>query len=265
MTASSPAPRPGFLSGFAPSFTRGLATAITVKKGLILVVVLAVPALLVLAARLHGGPRALGHALPAVVLVVYLQFLVPIAGLLFGTGVILDDAGAGNLPYLFTRPVPRSAVVLGKSLAALLAAALCLVLSLAVTLLVARGARVGTGFPGRAMTAVLLALPAYLAAFTFLSVFTRWALVAGFFYAFGLEFFLGMIPGMIRKSTLIYYARSLLGEVSGSRGMLRAFFGREGPASPALAAGVLLGTALLGILLTCLLVAGKEFVSAERE
>ena len=62
---------------------------------------------------------------------------------------------------------------------------------------------------------VLLAFPAYVAAFTLLSLFTRWALLGGLLYAFGLEGFISVIPGMVKKATLLYYSRSLVGGGSG--------------------------------------------------
>jgi len=258
MTASAEA-RPGFAAGFLPTFRRALSSAFRGRKTLVLVAVLSLPPLLVLAAA-DRSPERRGQILGAILLFLYLQFLAPVAGLLFGTGILLDELGSGNLPYLFTRPAPRSSILLGKYAAALVAATLGVGVSLAATLALSSGALLPDGFAGRAVLAVMLAIPAYLAAFAFLSSLTRWALVGGFLYAFGLEGVLGLIPGMIRKVTLLYYSRSILGEWAARRMTMEVVFGEDGPATTTMSVTVLLAVAAVGLALLLLVVRRKEFV-----
>ena len=133
-------------------------------------------------------------------------------------------------------------------------------LSLLATLALSAGATVPDGFAARAVLAVMLAIPAYLAVFAFLSSLTKWALVGGFLYAFGLEGILGLVPGMIRKATLLFYSRSLLGEWAARKMTVEVIFGDEGPATAVRSVSVLLAVAVIGLLLLVLVVRRKEFV-----
>lgn len=247
-----------FLHGFFPSFGRALRSALPGRRLVVLVLVLAVPVAIAAATRsLEDSER--GTALLTIQIFLYLQFLVPLCGLLFGTGILLEEANAGNLPFLFTRPVPRSSIVVGKYLAFLLVGSLALAASLGLTLAAASGAQVSEGFGGRALLSVLLAYPAYLAAFAFLSAFTRWALLGGFFYAFGVELVLGFVPGMIRELALTFYSRSLLGDWEIQELSAEEIFGAAGPATPGFAAGVLLATAGVALVLACAVIGRKQF------
>ena len=118
MTADRAAatPRPGFLSGLLPSMSRAFRNSLPGRRLLVLGVVLAIPPLLALAAASQSGKHQ-GEALATIVFYLYLQFLIPICGLLFAAGVLLQEMSAGNLPYLCTRPVPRTSVVLGRYMA----------------------------------------------------------------------------------------------------------------------------------------------------
>ena len=250
--------RPGFRAAFGPSFARAFRGALPWKKMLLLTLALAVaPAL----AAIVGGhpPARRGNALVALVVFLYLQLLVPLTGLLFGTAVIQAEEGAGNLPYLLTRPAPRSALVLGRGSACLALGWLALGASLGVTFLLMSGAEAPADFRLRAALAVLAAYPAYLAAFALLSGFTRFAIVAGFFYAFGVEGALGLIPGMIRKATLLFYSRSLLGEWSGRPASAADLFGAAGPATTTRALAVLVGTTAIAVLLSVRILSRRQY------
>ncbi|MHC4473643.1 MAG: ABC transporter permease [Planctomycetota bacterium] len=252
------APRPGMRSGFVPTFLRALRTGLPPKRALILLVVLALPPLILL--LVHQKGEDVGEAMQVLVSFLYLQFLVPLVGLLFGTGILLDEVGGGTLPYLFTRPVPRLSIILGKYAASLLLGTMSLLLSLGALFAVAGSAEVAEGFHGRVVASCLIAFPAYLAAFTFLSVFTRWALLGGFLYAFGVEGGLSLIPGMVRKLTLLYYSRSLFGDWKSDAVPARILFGREPPASTEAAIEVLVIVAVVALVLTWWGVRKKEFV-----
>lgn len=256
---SAAVPHPGFLAGIGPTFRRSLATVLPGRRAAILLLVMAVPPLLTLPA--HGDdPRQRGEILMSLLLFLYLQFLVPVTGLLFGTGIVLDEKSNGTLPFLFTRPTPRSSLVAGKFLAALLAGAVVLGVSVSATLLLSAGARVEPGLAGRAYVAILLAYPGYLAAFAFLGALTRWALLGGFLYAFGLEGFLGFIPGMVREATLLHYSRSLLGEWQAREITMELLTRGSEPVTRAQAVAVLLSVTAVFFVLTVVLVRVKQFV-----
>jgi ABC-type transport system involved in multi-copper enzyme maturation permease subunit len=252
-------PRPGFLAGFRPSFTRAIRSALPGRKVLILLFVLAVPPVLMILA----GGETLHHqrsGLFFTIFFLYLQFLVPLCALLFGTEIILAESTAGTLPFLFTRPAPRASIVTGKFAAYALVGAAALGASLAMTFAAYGGSPLPEGLTGRVFLAVLVAYPAYLGAFAFLSSFTKWSLLAGFLYAFGVEFFLGIIPGMVREATLLFYSRSLLGEWKETPRTLRAFFGADGPATIEGALTTLGIVAVAGLALSIWIVRRREFV-----
>jgi ABC-2 type transport system permease protein len=250
----SETPRPGFLRAFVPTFTRAIHTFLSSRKAVVLVLALAIPPLLALPISTHPEETR-AEAVVAVLVFLYLGFLLPVTGLLFGSGIVLDELGSGAIPYLFTRPSPRASLFFGKWTAALLLGTAGLSLSLGAFLHLAGAVPPGGTFVPRAFLAVLAAYPAYLSLFTLLGAFTRWALLGGFFYAFGLESFLGVIPGMVRRITVLFYARSLLGEFPAKKFDVEFIFGPDGPASRA--------TSLLvlgGALVACL-VAGALFLS----
>ena len=53
----------------------------------------------------------------------YLRFIVPVLGVFYGTSLIADEVEDKTITYLFTRPIPRGAVLVGKYLAYLVATA----------------------------------------------------------------------------------------------------------------------------------------------
>jgi ABC-type transport system involved in multi-copper enzyme maturation permease subunit len=252
-------PRPGFSAGFLATFARALRSSLGWKRALILLAVLAVPPALAIPARLFSpSPH---EALNVMTLFLHLQFLAPVTGLLFGIGILADEVGGGTLPYLFTRPVPRSSILLGKFAAAVLLGWVAVSISLGLMLAVF-GEVVPVGFTARAMAATLLVMPAYLAAFALLSALTRWGLLVGFLYAFGLEGFLSLIPGMVKEVTLLYYSRSLLGKWSEQREFLMMVFGEERIGAEPLTSVVVLGAvAVVALVGTLLVIRRREFVA----
>jgi ABC-2 type transport system permease protein len=252
-------PRPGFASGFVPTFARALRPHAARQAVLLLALVLALPAVLALLLPKNQAAQF------ALVAALDLQFLVPITALLFGTGVLVDEASGGNLPYLFTRPVPRSSVLLGKLAAGTLLGAVGLAISLTLTLLLLREVEMPAGFHGRAYVALLLALPAYLAVFTMLSMLTKWGLLIGFLYAFGVEGVLGLIPGMVKKVTLLNYSRAILEPDKWDALPPKIRLIGVGHATTGTALTVLIAVTVVAVALTLLLASKKEFVARTAE
>jgi ABC-type transport system involved in multi-copper enzyme maturation permease subunit len=247
------------VAGFVPSFGRALRGTLPGRKLLVLFVFLLIPAALQIASGVLA-PEKGASPFFFIVFFLYLQFLVPLCALLFGTEILLAEASGGTLPYLFTRPVPRFSIILGKYAAYLVAGSVALALSIAATVAAGRGPALPDGLAGRALLAVLASYPAYLGAFSFLSAFTRWSLMAGFLYAFGVEFFLGIIPGMVRKGTVLYYSRSLFGEWDETPRTLRFFFAGDEPSSLSGALTTLGAIALVGLILSAVIVRRRQFV-----
>ena len=60
-----------------------------------------------------AGPAIFG----LMIWVFYLRFTVPVLGVFYGTSLIADEVEDKTITYLFTRPIPRGAVLVGKYLA----------------------------------------------------------------------------------------------------------------------------------------------------
>ena len=47
----------------------------------------------------------------------FLRFVIPVLGVFYGTALMADEVEDRTITYLFTRPIPRGAVLIGKYLA----------------------------------------------------------------------------------------------------------------------------------------------------
>ncbi|HNV02606.1 MAG TPA: ABC transporter permease subunit [Vicinamibacterales bacterium] len=158
-----------------------------------------------------GGPAIFG----SMVWLLYLRFIVPVLGVFYGTALIADEVEDKTVTYLFVRPIPRSAVLVGKYLAYLVTTA-CVVLP-SVVLLYLLVAPLGNGslagaFPALVKDLALLGigLAAYGALFAFIGARFKHPLVTGLVFAFGWEQVALMLPGYLRRVTIAYYLQSLV-------------------------------------------------------
>src|SRR5690349_17345354 len=60
-----------------------------------------------------SGPTLFG----ILIWLLFVRFIVPVLGVFYGTSLIADEVDDKTITYLFTRPIPRGAVLLGKYLA----------------------------------------------------------------------------------------------------------------------------------------------------
>src|SRR5688572_15543038 len=82
-------------------------------------------ALIVKAVELFGmsalrvnGQRVAGIGIFGVMIwMLFLRFIVPVLGVFYGTALMADEVEDKTITYLFTRPIPRGAVLVGKFLA----------------------------------------------------------------------------------------------------------------------------------------------------
>ena len=65
-----------------------------------------------------NGQRVAGFGIFGMMIwVLFLRFIVPVLGVFYGTALMADEVEDKTLTYLFTRPIPRGAVLVGKYLA----------------------------------------------------------------------------------------------------------------------------------------------------
>jgi len=145
----------------------------------------------------------------------YLQFAAPFVALVVGTQLIAAETEERTLSYLVTRPVPRWLVVLMKYVAAATFCAVGLTVSMALSYFA-----LAPHFGMAALTehlnpvvpligAAVVGMLIYLSIFLFLGMVARRPVVYAFIFAAVWEFFVGLLPGVIRYLTLVHYVRSL--------------------------------------------------------
>jgi hypothetical protein len=142
--------------------------------------------------------------------VLYLKFIVPALGVYYGTSLIADEVEDKTITYLFTRPIARGAIVLGKYLAYLLCAAAFVLPSAAlVFLIMVPFDGMGTLFRTLLgdLGVIAMGLAAYGAVFLWAGVTFKRPLVGGLVFVFGWEQLALVLPGYLRRLTIAYYLR----------------------------------------------------------
>jgi ABC-2 type transport system permease protein len=158
-----------------------------------------------------GGPSIFGM----MIWLLYVRFIVPVLGVFYGTALIADEVDDKTITYLFTRPIPRGAVLLGKFLAylgctvLLILPTVMLVFFLIVPL---GGGSIGQAFPSLLIDLgmIALGLAAYGAVFALVGARLKRPLVIGLVFAFGWEPTVMLVPGYLKQLTVAYYLQALV-------------------------------------------------------
>jgi ABC-type transport system involved in multi-copper enzyme maturation permease subunit len=149
----------------------------------------------------------------AMIWILFLWFIVPVLGVFYGTSLIADEVDDKTITYLFTRPVRRGAVVVGKYIAYLLCTSLVVLPSVMIVyfLMVPFSQIPGTFISLLIDLGVLgLGLAAYGALFAFIGAALKRPLVVGLVFIFGWELVTLFIPGYLKRFTLAYYLQPLV-------------------------------------------------------
>lgn len=173
--------------------------------------------------------------------VLFLRFVVPILGVFYGTALIADEVDDKTITYLFTRPIPRGAVLVGKYLAYLVCTSLVVLPSvMLVYFLLVRIEQIPATFPSLVVDLGLLfvGLAAYGALFAFVGAFFRRPLVIGLVFIVGWEQTAMALPGYMKRFTVAYYLQALVPHSMPSEGLvnlLQSVFRDAPPAGISLA------------------------------
>lgn len=181
----------------------------------------------VLAAKLP--PQMTGFDLYGVIVALYvLSNALPLAALFYAVSLVADEVEGKTITYLLTRPVPRSAVLLGK-FAAFLATTLGLLLPATVVtfflLVTAQGtAGLAAAVPHlfRDLAAMALGVTAYGAFFTLMGVLLRRPVIPGLMFLYVWEL-LAHLPGYLPRLTISAYLRSLVSHRPPAEGLAEVF------------------------------------------
>ncbi len=169
-----------------------------------------VPAMRVNGVRL-GGPSIFG----LMMWFLFLRFIVPVLGIFYGTALMADEVEDKTITYLFTRPIPRSAVLIGKYLAYLASTVLIVLPSVMLVYFLVvpiGGGAIASTFPTLLRDLALLAigLGVYGALFAAVGAWIKRPVLVGLFFAFGWENFALALPGYMKRFTVAFYTQSLV-------------------------------------------------------
>ena len=225
MATPTPAKAPGFLFAALRVFDLSLGEMLWSRRTIFMALVTGVPVLLALIVR---GAQALGAGNihvnnmtvngPAIfglmIWAFYLRFTIPVLGAFYGTALIADEVEDKTITYLFTRPVPRAAVLVGKYLAYLMCTLLVVLPSVVVVWLLVTplGGSLGQNFPDLLKDLLILAagLVVYGALFALIGSLFKRPLMVGLIFVFGFEPTVLIFPGYLKRFTVAYYLQGLV-------------------------------------------------------
>lgn len=203
---------------------------------LLALAMLGIPALVLAMAAAGQLPREINaqRVFVFVASMLHLSVLLPWTAVFFGVQAVHGDIEDRTFQYLFLRPVPRPALLLGKWLAAALLTALASLAGL--LLLLAAVQATGIAFAPQPTAAeltlqfagaMLLGAAAYTAVAVLLAARFRWPMVWGAAYVVGLEYFLAVLPpeaGVRSLAVLDALRRQLCGSLDLSGRELRVLW-----------------------------------------
>jgi ABC-type multidrug transport system permease subunit len=239
---------PGFVTACLRVFDLSLGEMLWSRRTIFMALIVSAPILIALVVRLAvslgflvegprgGAVRLTGPAIfGAIIWGPYLRFIVPVLGVFYGTSLIADEVEDKTITYLFTRPISRGAVLVGKYLAYLACTVFVVLPSVVLVylLIVPIRGSLGATFPDLLTDLLLLALGliAYGALFAFVGAKFKRPLLIGLVFVFGWEQLALVLPGYLKQFTIMYYLQALVPHAMPNDGVVSLFQGlfRETP------------------------------------
>jgi ABC-2 type transport system permease protein len=195
-----------------------------------------------------------------IIMFFYLQMVVLVLALFYGTSVCSEEVEGKTLPYLTTRPVAKSAIVLGKYAAYTIITMGMVGLGLVLSFLILSFDRLLDPEVDlvllRDLGVLAFGLIAYGALFTFLGSALKRSIFFGLLFCFGWENVIQYFPGSTQRLAIVHYLKSFLPAAPAGRFAFLTF--RLEPTSPGLSV-LILGLVTAG----CLALAGFVFSKKE--
>jgi ABC-type transport system involved in multi-copper enzyme maturation permease subunit len=228
MTESAPpvAVAPTLLPSAMRVFDLSLGQMLWSRRSVLLGVLLGGPVLLAVALRvvtawygpglrINGAQTGGEIVFGMMIWLLYIRFIVPVLGVFYGTSLIADEVDDKTITYLFTRPIPRRAVLLGKYLAYLVCTTLIVLPSVMLVFFLVvptGGGRIANAFPALVadLGMLLVGLAAYGALFALVGTQLKRPLIAGLVFTFGWEPAVLLFPGYLKRATVAYYLQGLV-------------------------------------------------------
>jgi len=221
--SARPAP-PTFATGAVRVFELSLGEMLWSRRTIFMALVMVAPIILALVSRIVqtmgvaplrvNGVRVGGAGIFGMMIwILFIRFTIPMLGVFYGTSLIADEVDDKTLTYLFTRPVQRGAVLVGKYLAYLVCTVLVVLPSVMVVyFLIVPVAEIGSSFRLLLVDLGIMALglASYGALFALVGTVLKRPLVVGLVFAFGWEQLAMLMPGYLRRFTLAFYLQGLV-------------------------------------------------------
>ncbi len=202
-----------------------------------------------------------------------LQFLVLLLSLFFGTSIVADEVDNKTLTYPATRPVSKTAFILGKYAASVSFLLILVLASTVVSFLILMADRLSYGtawaFLGKSLAALAFGTICYTALFTLAGTFLKKSILFGLFFCFGWENVVQYFPGTTQKFTIMHYLKSLLPGLeagtseSGNSGLLKFLLFRQEPTPVVMAIITLVVLTAVFAGLACWFYSRKEYLFDE--
>jgi len=164
----------------------------------------------------------------AMIWTLFLWFIVPVLGVFYGTSLMADEVEDKTITYLFTRPVRRGAVLVGKFIAYLVCTSLVVLPSvMLVYFLIVPFGRIPSSFAWLLIDLGVLGLglAAYGALFGLVGAALKRPLVVGLVFVFGWELVALLVPGYLKRFTVAYYLQTLIPHAMPAGGVVTALQG----------------------------------------
>ena len=276
MTATPATHSDSFVTGARRIFSLSIGEMLWSRRTIFMALVVGSPVLVALVARIvqsagiaplrvNGVQVDAVSMFGAIIWILFLWFIVPVLGVFYGTSLIADEVDDKTITYLFTRPVRRGAVVVGKYMAYLLCTTLVVLPSVMIVYFLMVPFR---QIPASFIALVIdlgvlgLGLAAYGALFALVGAAIRRPLVVGLVFVFGWELVTLVMPGYLKRFTLAYYLQTLVPHAmptGDTVSLLQGAVFRE-PPSVAVSIGVLVLVIVASLALAARVVEQREYV-----
>ena len=214
---------PGFLYASMRVFDLSLGDMLWSRRTVFMGLVVGLPVLIAFIARALvelGAPIMNNSSISGPVVfglmiwVFFVRFSVPVLGVFYGTSLMADEVEDKTITYLFTRPIPRGAVLVGKYLA-YLACTVCVVLPAVVLvwlLIVPLRGSLGATVVDLAkdLAVIAIGLAVYGALFALTGAALKRPLLVGLIFVFGWESLVMALPGNLKRFSVAYYLQGLV-------------------------------------------------------
>jgi hypothetical protein len=238
---------PSFATAAARVFELSLGEMLWSRRTIFMALVVGGPVLLAIVVRLLqasgipalrvNGVRVDGVGIFGMMMwVLFIRFIVPVLGVFYGTSLIADEVEDKTITYLFTRPIQRGAVMMGKYLAYLVCTSLVVLPSVMIVyFMMVPFAQIPGSFAllVKDLGILFIGLAVYGALFALVGAALKRPLVIGLVFAFGWEQVAMLMPGYLKRFTIAHYIQALVPHAMPSDGpasLLQAVF-REVPSA----------------------------------